>query len=136
MTRHWPADQRVTLSKPEFHERLRKRAAWARREIMALIQLSRQWGMSPWSVMGSPAGALGMSQFMPTSIQNWGADGDGDGRVDLTQAVDAMFSVGNYLHAHGWRRGISREVQARVIYTYNHSQPYVDTVLELSRLIQ
>jgi membrane-bound lytic murein transglycosylase B len=74
-----------------------------------------------------------MSQFMPTSIQNWGTDGDGDGRVDLTQAVDAMFSVGNYLHAHGWRRGMSRAQQAEVVHTYNHSQPYVDTVLELAR---
>jgi membrane-bound lytic murein transglycosylase B len=135
LARHWPADQRATLAKPEFHERLRKRAAWARQELMALIKLSRQWGVSPWAVMSSPAGALGMSQFMPTSIQNWGADGDGDGRVDLTQAVDAMYSVGNYLHAHGWRRGLSREAQAKVVYTYNHSQPYVDTVLELARRI-
>ncbi len=136
LARRWPASQKATLTRPEFHQRLQKRAAWARSEIMALLKLSKQWGVSPWSVMGSPAGALGMSQFMPTSILLWGADGDGDGRVDLTRPVDAMFSVANYLKAHGWRPGLGRQAQAEVVHAYNHSRPYVDTVLELARRIQ
>ena len=59
------------------------------------------------STQGSYAGAIGMSQFMPGSIERYAVDGDGDGVIDLTNSPrDAILSVGNFLAAHGWQRGL------------------------------
>lgn len=132
----WPKKQRAYLTTTQCDERSRKRAEWARGEIMGLLQIARKRGVSPLAYHGSPAGALGMPQFMPTSLQKWGTDGDGDGRVDLEQAADAIHSVAVYLAAHGWRLGMSRQEQYEVVYTYNRSQPYVNTVLDLAARIR
>jgi hypothetical protein len=51
------------------------------------------------------AGALGQPQFLPTSYLDYGADGDGDGIVDIwTSEADTLASIGNYLAEHGWER--------------------------------
>ncbi|MBI4800529.1 MAG: lytic murein transglycosylase [Desulfarculus sp.] len=132
----WPKKQLAYLKSPQCQERFAKRAAWARGELLGLIKIAKQQGLSPLSIKGSPAGALGMPQFMPTSLLQWGADGNQDGRVDLNHTADAIFSVANYLAAHGWRPGLDRQGQYQVVYTYNHSQAYVDTVLDLAQKIK
>ncbi|MFH1035058.1 MAG: lytic murein transglycosylase [Pseudomonadota bacterium] len=136
LARVWPPKQRRYLSTPQCDQRFRKRAAWARAELWGLIQIAKQRGVSPLSFKGSPAGALGMPQFMPSSLLKWGTDGDQDGRVDLNQKADAIHSVAVYLAAHGWRAGLSRQGQYQVVHTYNHSQPYVNTVLDLAARIR
>jgi membrane-bound lytic murein transglycosylase B len=63
----------------------------------------------------SYAGAIGLPQFMPSSIRSFAIDGDGDGRIDLKQSPkDAIASVGNFMKKHGWQAGmpISFPVQA------------------------
>ena len=55
----------------------------------------------------SYAGAIGLPQFMPSSIRSFAIDGDGDGRVDLKQSPkDAIASVGNFMKKHGWQPGM------------------------------
>ena len=44
-------------------------------------------------------------QFLPANILRYGVDGNGDGRVDLTNVTDAMASTANYLRAKGWKPG-------------------------------
>ncbi|QWD80239.1 lytic murein transglycosylase B [Polynucleobacter sp. MWH-Spelu-300-X4] len=52
---------------------------------------------------GSYAGAIGLPQFMPSSIRKFGIDGDKDGKIDLRNSPeDAIASVGNFLKMHGW----------------------------------
>jgi membrane-bound lytic murein transglycosylase B len=52
---------------------------------------------------GSYAGAMGLGQFMPSSIAKYGVDGDGDGKIDLwASRADALASIGNYLQGYGW----------------------------------
>ena len=66
----------------------------------------------------SYAGAIGLPQFMPSSIRSFAVDGDGDGRIDLKQSQkDAIASVGNFMKKHGWQSGmpISFPVQANAI---------------------
>ena len=54
----------------------------------------------------SYAGAIGLPQFMPSSIRSFAVDGDGDGRIDLRQSPkDAIASVGNFMKKHGWQTG-------------------------------
>ena len=55
----------------------------------------------------SYAGAIGLPQFMPSSIRTYAVDGDGDGHIDLRQnPKDAIASVANFLKAQGWQVGM------------------------------
>jgi membrane-bound lytic murein transglycosylase B len=66
----------------------------------------------------SYAGAIGLPQFMPSSIRSFAVDGDGDGRIDLKQSPkDAIASVANFMKKHGWQAGmpISFPVQENAI---------------------
>ena len=55
----------------------------------------------------SYAGAIGLPQFMPSSIRSFAVDGDGDGRIDLKQSPkDAIASVANFMRRHGWQPGM------------------------------
>jgi membrane-bound lytic murein transglycosylase B len=82
------------------------RADLFRRELEALLLLARESRRSPTAYSGSYAGALGIPQFLPSSIRNWGVDFDGDGQVDLSaSSADAIGSVANFLASHGWETG-------------------------------
>ena len=82
------------------------RAELFRSELEALLLLARDSRRNPLTYMGSYAGALGIPQFLPSSIRNWGVDFDGDGQVDLAAStIDAIGSVANFLASHGWETG-------------------------------
>lgn len=79
------------------------RAELFRNELEALLLLARESRRDPLAYTGSYAGALGLPQFLPSSIRNWGLDFDGDGRIDLAASTaDAIGSVANFLASHGW----------------------------------
>jgi len=66
----------------------------------------------------SYAGAIGLPQFMPSSIRSFAVDGDGDGRIDLKRSPkDAIASVANFMKKHGWQVGmpISFSVQENAV---------------------
>lgn len=91
------------------------RADLFRRELEALLLLARESRRDPLAYSGSYAGALGVPQFLPSSIRNWGVDFDGDGQVDLAaSAADAIGSVANFLASHGWESGSPVAAPARV----------------------
>lgn len=82
------------------------RAALFRRELEELLLLAREEQRSPLDYRGSYAGALGLPQFLPSSLRRYGTDFDGDGHVDLSASVDdAIGSVANFLAGHGWEKG-------------------------------
>jgi membrane-bound lytic murein transglycosylase B len=116
---------------PSLKERLHKKAAWARRELQVFLEYCQARRLDPFFYKGSWAGAMGFCQFLPTSLKNCGADGDGDGRVDLFTHADAIFSIACYLHKSGFDRQ-NRSSWRRAVYSYNHSEAYVDTVLRLA----
>ena len=82
------------------------RADYFTDELIAALQIA-QAGHAPNSKMKSSwAGALGQSQFMPTSFLVYAIDGDGDGRADIWGSdADTLASIGNYLAKHGWVAG-------------------------------
>ena len=80
------------------------RAALFRGELEALFLLAREQGRDPAEYIGSFAGALGYPQFLPSSVRAYAVDFDGNGHIDFdTDPIDAIGSVANYLHAHGWQ---------------------------------
>src|SRR6185369_5732010 len=105
-------------------------------EVMAMFSLSDQTGIDPLDIRGSGSGAFGMPQFLPSSYLRFAVDGNRDGRISLYDPPDATASAANYLARHGWRPGLSYAQQRQVIWTYNHSDPYIDTVLYLAARIE
>ena len=80
------------------------RAELFRNELEALLLLARDEGRDPLSYRGSYAGALGLPQFLPSSVRSWAVDFDGDGKIDLATTADAIGSVAHYLADHGWTK--------------------------------
>ncbi|MCX7898185.1 MAG: lytic murein transglycosylase B [Rhodocyclaceae bacterium] len=91
------------------------RAELFERELEALLLLAREEGRPPESYYGSYAGAIGLPQFLPSSIRAYAVDFDGDARIDLERsAADAIGSIANFLSAHGWREGAPVAVKVDV----------------------
>ncbi|RVT51073.1 lytic murein transglycosylase B [Rubrivivax albus] len=83
------------------------RSAYFRDELEQLLLLARHEDVGPASLTGSFAGAIGLPQFMPGSINRYAVDFDGDGHIDLTaSAEDAIGSIAHFLAQHGWRSGM------------------------------
>jgi membrane-bound lytic murein transglycosylase B len=103
----------ASLATLAFH--FPRRADFFRGELEQFLVLARDTGMDPLAVRGSYAGAIGLPQFMPSSIRNYAVDFDGDGRVDLAGSTeDAIGSVANFLAEHGWERGAPTRVPVRL----------------------
>jgi lytic murein transglycosylase len=83
-----------------------RRAAYWRSELLALLVAIAGGDVGEQQPTGSWAGAMGHTQFMPTSFVAHAVDFDGDGRRDIwTSIPDALASTANYLRASGWKGG-------------------------------
>jgi membrane-bound lytic murein transglycosylase B len=112
----------------------RRKASWAYKELKCFLQIVGRETMDPLEFRGSYAGALGMAQFLPSSylayalseksLENW-----------LISREEAIFSIGNYLKSQGWKRNLPEQRKRRLLWTYNRSEPYIGTVLEVARRI-
>jgi membrane-bound lytic murein transglycosylase B len=80
-----------------------RRAAFFRKELLQALRIVDQGDVKPGSMMGSWAGAMGQSQFMPSSYLAYAVDYDGDGRRDIwSTPADVFASIANYLAKAGW----------------------------------
>ncbi|HET7363344.1 MAG TPA: lytic murein transglycosylase B [Burkholderiales bacterium] len=82
------------------------RASYFRNELEQYLLLTRESRADVFALQGSYAGAIGIPQFMPGSVRRYAVDFDGDGAIDLRRSsADAIGSVANFLHEHGWKAG-------------------------------
>src|SRR5476649_656546 len=91
-----------------------RREAFFTKELMAALKIVDSGHATSDMMKGSWAGAMGQSQFMPTSYLNYGADGDGDGKIDIWNDTNDVFaSTANYLSTEGWKgdQGWGQEVK-------------------------
>lgn len=124
------------LSRPTFDQKAKRKSAWAYRELKAFMAYTAKESIDPLSVKGSFAGAMGIPQFMPSNIEPYARDGNGDGTIDLFNHADAQASVANFLKKHGWKPGIDQNKKKKVVHHYNHSDDYVNTILKISDLLK
>ncbi|WP_172893927.1 lytic transglycosylase domain-containing protein [Buttiauxella agrestis] len=83
-----------------------RREAFFTKELMSSLKILDQGHITVDELKGSWAGAMGQNQFMPSSYLRYGADGDGDGKIDIwTNTSDVFASTANYLETEGWRAG-------------------------------
>lgn len=81
-----------------------RRKAFAEEQLLAALRILQAGDIAPARMVGSWAGAMGHTQFIPTSFLEYAVDFNGDGRRDLwaADAIDALASTANYLSRFGW----------------------------------
>ncbi len=97
-------DSLATLAFDYPKENGKDRSGYFREQLAEFFEWCAKERCQPLSITGSYAGAMGMPQFMPGNIHQYGMDFDQDGHIDLYNPVDAIGSVARFLALHGWVR--------------------------------
>jgi membrane-bound lytic murein transglycosylase B len=90
-----------------------RRQSYFTQELMQALKLMDREGLKKDQMIGSWAGAMGHTQFMPSAYMRYAIDGDDDGRINLWDSEkDALASAANFLSQLGWKPGLrwGREV--------------------------
>ncbi|MFW0756126.1 lytic murein transglycosylase [Pseudomonas sp. H11T01] len=83
-----------------------RRPDFAHSQLLAALQILQQGDIEPEKMLGSWAGAMGQTQFIPTTYNTHAVDFDGDGRRDIWGSpADALASTAHYLQSSGWQKG-------------------------------
>ncbi|GGH30430.1 hypothetical protein GCM10007036_41030 [Alsobacter metallidurans] len=94
---------------------IRYRGTFFRDELITALVILQQGHVARADMKGSWAGAMGQTQFMPSSFTKWAVDQDGDGHKDIwTSIPDALASTANYLKKHGWKHGLPWAMEVRL----------------------
>lgn len=105
-----------------------RRPDFARSQLMAALRILERGDISRERMRGSWAGAMGHTQFIPTSFEAYARDGDGDGRRDIWGSIaDVMASTAYYLDKAGWQTGKSWGVEVRLPASFNYAQTELAT---------
>lgn len=85
-----------------------RRGEFYERQLIAALRILQRGDTRPAQMVGSWAGAMGHTQFIPTSFEDLAVDFNGDGRRDIwgDDPTDALASTANYLSRNGWRQGL------------------------------
>lgn len=85
-----------------------RRQKFGTSQLLTALKIIQKGDITPDRMMGSWAGAMGHTQFIPTSYEAYAVDFTGDGRRDVwdrRDPSDALASTANYLARHGWKKG-------------------------------
>jgi membrane-bound lytic murein transglycosylase B len=123
------------LSCEWIESRSRRKAEWAYQELKCFLNIIRQEKIDPLEVFGSHAGAMGMAQFIPSSYLNYALSEESLEKWLLSRD-EAIFSIGNYLRSHGWKKNLPIQKKKQILLYYNRSGPYVETVMKVSQKIR
>ena len=83
-----------------------RREEWARGQLLAALKILQNRDIARAQMIGSWAGAMGQTQFLPSNFLAYAVDADGDGRRDIWGSVpDVMASTANFLARSGWQAG-------------------------------
>lgn len=100
-----------------------RRAAFARGELLAALRIIDSGEIAADEMIGSWAGAMGHTQFIPSSFETYAQDGDGDGRRDIWGSIaDVMASTANYLARSGWQTGEPWGIEVKLPAGFDYAQ--------------
>ena len=109
-----------------------RRATYFRGELFNALTMVQRGHIEASSMTGSWAGAMGQTQFMPSSYLTYAVDFDGDGRRDLEHSVpDMLASTANFLKGNGWQAGQGWEpgsANYAVLREWNRAEVYQRTI--------
>lgn len=91
-----------------------RREEFFTKQLLSLMKTADKNKLDINNIYGSWAGAMGHFQFIPTTLAQYGSDGNADGKIDIINNIsDAMFSAGNYLNKLGWNE--NEKIAMRVL---------------------
>lgn len=100
-----------------------RRRDWARAELMAALTIVDKGDMPASSLVGSWAGAMGHTQFLPSVYLKYAVDADGDGKRDIwNSTADVLASTANFLAQSGWRPSEPWGVEVRLPAGFDYSR--------------
>ncbi len=100
-----------------------RRPAFAHAQLIAALQIIQHGDIKPGGMRGSWAGAMGQTQFIPTTYNTHAVDFDGDGRRDIwNSTADALASTAHYLQASGWQKGKPWGAEVRLPAGFDYAQ--------------
>ncbi|WP_296766813.1 lytic murein transglycosylase [Sediminimonas sp.] len=100
-----------------------RRGAFFEKQLIAALKILQSGDVAPRDMTGSWAGAMGHTQFIPTSYEAYAVDFDGDGRRDIwsDDPTDALASTAAYLARFGWTKGQPWGVEVQLPRGFKHS---------------
>ncbi|MDR6885578.1 MULTISPECIES: lytic murein transglycosylase [Variovorax] len=92
-----------------------RREDWAKRELLAALKILDSGDIARDRMIGSWAGAMGQTQFLPSNFLAYAVDADGDGKRDIWGSMpDVVASTANFLSRSGWQAGVPWGVEVRL----------------------
>ncbi|NQY19345.1 lytic murein transglycosylase [Alteromonas sp.] len=102
----------------------KRRSKYFTQEFLVAVKLMQREKLKKDNMVGSWAGAMGHTQFMPSAYTHYAIDGDGDGQINLWESEeDALSSAANFLASLGWERSFrwGREVKLPEGFNYQET---------------
>lgn len=100
-----------------------RRGEWARGQLLAALKILQNGDIARAQMVGSWAGAMGQTQFLPSNFLAYAVDADGDGRRDIWGSVpDVMASTANFLARSGWQAGQPWGLEVRLPQGFDYAR--------------
>jgi membrane-bound lytic murein transglycosylase B len=104
-----------------------RREEWARGQLLAALKILQNRDIDRAQMIGSWAGAMGQTQFLPSNFLAFAVDADGDGRRDIWGSVaDVMASTANFLASSGWQAGQPWGLEVRLPPGFDYARADAD----------
>ncbi|MGA8786849.1 MAG: lytic murein transglycosylase, partial [Polaromonas sp.] len=104
-----------------------RREEWARGQLLAALKILQNRDIDRAQMIGSWAGAMGQTQFLPSNFLAYAVDADGDGRRDIWGSLpDVMASTANFLARSGWQVGQPWGVEVRLPPGFDYARADAD----------
>lgn len=104
-----------------------RREAWAQGQLLAALKILQNRDIDRAQMIGSWAGAMGQTQFLPSNFLAYAVDADGDGRRDIWGSIpDVMASTANFLARSGWQTGQPWGLEVRLPSGFDYARADAD----------
>lgn len=104
-----------------------RREEWARGQLLAALRILQNRDIDRAQMIGSWAGAMGQTQFLPSNFLAYAVDADGDGRRDIWNSLaDVMASTANFLASSGWQVGQPWGLEVRLPPGFDYARADAD----------